>query len=409
MGFMFFIVVTVVGSISSYLISWFGFPYEWSSLITLPLIGASVWLIYRGYSFLAWGLLGCIGVAAISGIALLRGYTVSEPDVPANMPDWVENNIETYGDDEFLFGGYYGDFAYTNTFSTDKDEYVVSFSGEPRTVLTFEFAEIETLNGQWAFKEGKVRASGVLNSTFTASGDINFVSAEEVIFEPASNATLRPANPYLSIALPLNDQIADEVIALDAELTIVYPAINRDAEDGLTVEEVTLTRSVEIYGIGAFSSYDYYDYFNDYGNWKRSERIIKDKPGWIPLAALMLLGTIGAVVLVQRGALTDFQTGSIGIQVRRLSGLQMLGVQAHPLSQVSSVSVDSGVFLGLVIAQSPAGRAGLQSGDVLVAFGDKSINSPGQLNRVAGKVKRGDVVQVRVIREGVANDIFVRF
>ena len=49
---------------------------------------------------------------------------------------------------------------------------------------------------------------------------------------------------------------------------------------------------------------------------------------------------------------------------------------------------------------SPAFKAGLKAGDVLVQFGDKPINNLYDFTDALRRSKVGDVVEVKVLRDG---------
>jgi len=61
---------------------------------------------------------------------------------------------------------------------------------------------------------------------------------------------------------------------------------------------------------------------------------------------------------------------------------------------------ETGVRFSDVRPSSPAAKAGLQSGDVLVHFGDKSINNLYDFTDALRRSKVGDVVEVTVLRNG---------
>jgi len=62
--------------------------------------------------------------------------------------------------------------------------------------------------------------------------------------------------------------------------------------------------------------------------------------------------------------------------------------------------VENGVRFSDVRAQSPAAKAGLKAGDVLVQFGDKPIKNLYDFTDALRRSKVGDVVEVKVLRDG---------
>jgi S1-C subfamily serine protease len=59
-----------------------------------------------------------------------------------------------------------------------------------------------------------------------------------------------------------------------------------------------------------------------------------------------------------------------------------------------------GVKFSDVRPGSPAAKAGFKAGDVLVQFGDKPINNLYDFTDALQRSKIGDVVEVKVLREG---------
>ncbi|MBN1929480.1 MAG: Do family serine endopeptidase, partial [Chlorobiaceae bacterium] len=67
-----------------------------------------------------------------------------------------------------------------------------------------------------------------------------------------------------------------------------------------------------------------------------------------------------------------------------------------------------GALVGTVMKGSPAAKAGLKTGDVIVEFGNKKVNSSAELrNSIAGKAP-GRTVPVVIIRDGVRRTLNVR-
>jgi membrane-associated protease RseP (regulator of RpoE activity) len=189
-------------------------------------------------------------------------------------------------------------------------------------------------------------------------------------------------------------------ITFTAQLEITYPT-----EDG--IETKTLTRRVD----ALVASDDYYLYATQYDDWQRARKVV-ETPLWIVLVVGSIAAVGGSVALIRRGAFQVVSTGSLIIEIRRQSGARRLGVEAHSLKKVDvdiDPSIERGVILGLVHAQSPAGRGGLRSGDVLVSLNDKAINSPGDLNRVAGRIKKGQSIPVTVLRDGEEIKLTIKF
>ncbi|MGD8505475.1 MAG: trypsin-like peptidase domain-containing protein [Candidatus Bathyarchaeota archaeon] len=62
------------------------------------------------------------------------------------------------------------------------------------------------------------------------------------------------------------------------------------------------------------------------------------------------------------------------------------------------LAVDSGVLVAEVVRGSPAGRAGLDKGDIIVGFDDAGIRSVDELQKTVLKRKIGDRIKLQVVR-----------
>src|SRR6202521_2823113 len=77
-----------------------------------------------------------------------------------------------------------------------------------------------------------------------------------------------------------------------------------------------------------------------------------------------------------------------------------LGVSIQPLTPELAKSFGAkdskGVLLSEVMSESPAAKAGLQSGDILLEFQGKKMEAPADLQRAVGFTSPGTSVQVKV-------------
>jgi serine protease Do len=64
------------------------------------------------------------------------------------------------------------------------------------------------------------------------------------------------------------------------------------------------------------------------------------------------------------------------------------------------VTPNSGVLVSEVLLNSPAAAAGFQDGDIILAFAEKKVNSPQQLQEVVERSPMGSSQQVEVLRNG---------
>jgi serine protease Do len=80
-----------------------------------------------------------------------------------------------------------------------------------------------------------------------------------------------------------------------------------------------------------------------------------------------------------------------------------LGVTIQPLTQELAkqfnLKEEKGALVGDIIEGSPAEKAGLQRGDVIVEFEDKKIEEPYQLRNMVANTSPGQEVKLKIIRE----------
>ncbi len=70
------------------------------------------------------------------------------------------------------------------------------------------------------------------------------------------------------------------------------------------------------------------------------------------------------------------------------------------LAAYFSVKAGEGVLVTKVQKETPAAKAGLKSGDVIVQMGDKPIKDSGGIHEALAELKKGDSVAVTVVRRG---------
>jgi len=75
------------------------------------------------------------------------------------------------------------------------------------------------------------------------------------------------------------------------------------------------------------------------------------------------------------------------------------------LAQSFGLSKPEGALVSSVERGSPAEKAGLASGDVILAVNGRAVDQAGDLARIIGETKPGSKVQMRVWRKGASRDI----
>ncbi len=88
-----------------------------------------------------------------------------------------------------------------------------------------------------------------------------------------------------------------------------------------------------------------------------------------------------------------------------------LGVMIQPmtpdLAKAFKVDGERGVLVGDVVPDSPAAKAGIKSGDVVMTFNGREVEDPRQLRLKSSQMVPGTVAKLGVLREGVKKELDV--
>ena len=87
----------------------------------------------------------------------------------------------------------------------------------------------------------------------------------------------------------------------------------------------------------------------------------------------------------------EVRRGYIGVSIRQVTQVIAKGV---------GLDKPRGVFIENVIADKPADRAGIKSGDIILSVEGTEVNKPNQLQAKVGSYKPGDTVSLQVWRDG---------
>jgi len=140
-----------------------------------------------------------------------------------------------------------------------------------------------------------------------------------------------------------------------------------------------------------------------------------------------LLNLAGRVVGINSQIFSKPGGGSIGLSFAIPSGIAMevirqlkdkgrvargwLGVYARDvdkkLARAAGLDQTLGAFIAQVEAGSPADKAGIQAGDIILSLHTRKIINSGTLPQVAGLLVPGDQVVAELIREGVRQRVTI--
>jgi serine protease Do len=90
--------------------------------------------------------------------------------------------------------------------------------------------------------------------------------------------------------------------------------------------------------------------------------------------------------------------GYLGIHIQELT---------RALAQSLHIEAKEGVLVADVSRNSPAAKAGLKRGDVIVAFNSRPISDPGQLRNLVAMTAPGTKVSLQVLRDNNKRDVTV--
>ena len=88
----------------------------------------------------------------------------------------------------------------------------------------------------------------------------------------------------------------------------------------------------------------------------------------------------------------EIQRGRIGVQIQDLT---------RELAKEFNVDHDGGALIAQVVTDSPAAKAGLRSGDVIISVNRKAVRSGSDLRNFIGLLRVGARVDLKVVRDGM--------
>ena len=130
----------------------------------------------------------------------------------------------------------------------------------------------------------------------------------------------------------------------------------------------------------------------------------------VPAAALVLAAGLGAAVLppLQAQAVVARAPKQRAIEV--LTGGSRIGVSIRDVEAgdaKAAKGASGGVVVEDVTAESPAEKAGIRKGDVIVEFDGERVRSARQLTRLVQETPAGRAVQVALLRDGQRTTVTV--
>lgn len=115
---------------------------------------------------------------------------------------------------------------------------------------------------------------------------------------------------------------------------------------------------------------------------------------------------IGFAIPARVAKETVAQLISSGSVTRGWLGIQLQEVTTE-IAAALSLKEQGGVLVAEVLDGTPAQKAGLESGDVILRLADNSIANPNELSRRVASLAPGDKVRLRVLRDGKERNLTV--
>jgi serine protease Do len=113
---------------------------------------------------------------------------------------------------------------------------------------------------------------------------------------------------------------------------------------------------------------------------------------------LVLVAILLIPVLVAANDDEETKKAYLGIRMQRIDG---------ELGEALSVEEGSGVLVGQVMDDSPASKAGIKEGDVIVKVDGSDVESPEMLGELIRSKSDGEKVNVQLLRDGKSKSVTV--
>ncbi len=122
----------------------------------------------------------------------------------------------------------------------------------------------------------------------------------------------------------------------------------------------------------------------------------------------------------QQGVPVVVINGQVVVGFNRPAIDQLLARQAAPrlgaaiadatrIAAKQGLQLPAGAYVGRIESNSPAGRAGLQVGDVIVELAGRAVQAGGDVDRVMAEIQAGQMVNLNVWRDGYTVALMVQF
>jgi S1-C subfamily serine protease len=107
--------------------------------------------------------------------------------------------------------------------------------------------------------------------------------------------------------------------------------------------------------------------------------------------------------------IADEQEAIVGFDVPRLRGMAARHRKSGGLGlRVTDAKAGPGAYVGGVRADSPAARAGIQAGDIVVELSGRPVNSAADLEQIGKQRVAGQPTSLTLVRDGERQTVILR-
>jgi PDZ domain-containing protein len=248
------------------------------------------------------------------------------------------------------------------------------------TPVTVEFADVESLNGYWAYSAGTALAPGI-----AAVAPGRPAQWGETI--STSRDGMSTVTPTMDVELPLTAETEHTTLPLTAGMRLLYPA---GGFGSFVEQDEPLTREIRVF-VGAPGERAFGE---ELAAWRAAHAVLDRYPiGLAVVGAIGLLFTAGGLVPLLRA-----RGRSAPPEVLGLTGMVVAEVVALPADRPDGPRAL--LVLGAPQPASPAERAGVRAGDALFLVGGVPVTGVEQVRRhVRAWNERRDGLPVEVLRD----------
>jgi hypothetical protein len=317
-------------------------------------------------------LLGLTIIAIVVALFVNSALAV-EPVIPEELPEQVLNLPAAY-----------------DTVALGSEEFVVFYTNEGDTRLNILFESISSIEGHWAYDDAWVEAEQALRGTYDADPPSRAESWGDSIYTSERGDPTENVTPAFAVDLPLEEKHLYDEIELSARMIVSFPEPYGD--DQYEVSERRASRRFTLF----VASPEDRVIRQQYDSWRLKNDLVSG-PGTV---VMLSVGAFGAIFTLW-GLAKIRGAGGYGTILPSLLGklgIVVADTSLIPKQQVQGTLPKGVVIVGKVRPSSPAERAGLFPGDIIVEADSVPVDSHRTAKRIVERWKRGENHMLMVVR-----------